>query len=127
MGVLGVVLWVAVGCAGSPKPVDGSARVNQLASEVERLSREVARLAQRLEAEQKLVRSARPVPAQDCPVPQPAAAASVSVETELRNTQRALVRIVERLDLSPEAKRELLMAARPSRQLDDANPWVATQ
>lgn len=116
------------GCAATQQPVGDSGEVSNLALEVERLRGEVARLAHRLESERQVLRTASVARAPGCPVPDVAAVETgVSVETELRQAQRALVRIIDRLDLSPEAKRELVMAARPARQLDDENPWVAAK
>jgi hypothetical protein len=47
------------------------------------------------------------------------------IEDELQRAQRALLRVIERLELSTEARRALLQGLRPVRALDRANPWVA--
>ncbi|MGC4066905.1 MAG: hypothetical protein QM784_20170 [Polyangiaceae bacterium] len=47
------------------------------------------------------------------------------IEDELYRAQRALVRVIEHLELTADAKRALLRGLRPARALDTANPWVA--
>jgi outer membrane murein-binding lipoprotein Lpp len=64
--------------------------------------------------------------------PRPSASALCSardkalIEDELYRAQRALVRVMDHLELTADAKRALLRGLRPARALDTTNPWVAT-
>jgi len=131
---LGLVLCLA-GCSsnqGSLREVDNAHHVRTLELEVGRLRGVVAQLSQRLEeqsmalknlsvASETLHSAAQPT------VPPCSAESNASLESELRKAQHALARVIERLDVDPETKREMLRSMRPARNLDTENPWVATQ
>lgn len=135
-GIFGGVLS---GCASSRPAVVDTARTEQLTREVTRLNQRVASLSVALAAQNaRIEQSARetealPRLADDKRVAchgqseMRAEPTGVNVELELRSAQRALVRVIERLDLTPEAKRELVQSLKPARSLDTENPWVAVQ
>jgi outer membrane murein-binding lipoprotein Lpp len=135
-GVLGGVLS---GCASSRPAVVDTARTEQLTREVTRLNQRVASLSVALAAQNaRIEQSARetealPRLANDESVAchgqseLRAEPTGVNVELELRAAQRALIRVIERLNLTADAKRELLQSLKPARSLDTENPWVAAK
>jgi outer membrane murein-binding lipoprotein Lpp len=118
------------GCASREHPDDDAFRFEQLNRQVERLNQRVSELSRQL-AEQQ-ARIAQPTVARQvdsCRVSEERRTvdADVSVEVELRSAQRALARLIERLELPADSKRELLRNLRPVRALDTDNPWVAAK
>jgi prefoldin subunit 5 len=118
------------GCAGHQLPDNEGHRIERLSHQIEQLNRRVTELSRQL-AEQR-ARTAEASLIHEmavCHAPEPmrSVSSAVSVEVELHAAQRALARLIERLDLSPETRREILQNLKPTRSLDTENPWMATK
>jgi cell division septum initiation protein DivIVA len=111
-----------------------SSQLSRLQEEIRMLKDTVAQLSQRLAEQAAQLKQPATVSAplataervEGANAQVPPASSRATTEVELRNAQRALARIIERLDMTPDAKRQLLQGLRPARALDAENPWVAT-
>jgi hypothetical protein len=136
-GSSGVVLaLILIACAPSAATVQtpkDSANVDALKAEVLRLSARVNALENRSRQEQHSDRAGFKTQA---PPAVPGTASSMReanptdalrVEAELRLVYKALMRTIERLDVSAEEKEALKSHLRPVRSLDRDNPWSMAQ
>jgi hypothetical protein len=145
-GVTGVVvLFLSVAC----EPGQASMPVARhpagyalLSAEIRRLSEKVTALESQLQQEQRNAARARQetqvqrerivtlegqitAPGDELSVRPPPVnvAATMQAEAELRVAYRAMMRAIERLDISVEEKAALKASLRPTRSLDRQNPW----
>jgi hypothetical protein len=140
-----VVALLATACETSQVPapaVKDPARLGVVEGEVLRLTARINALESQLRLEHKNAARARqetqeqrerlaalenqiPTPAAD-PAPSPPAASTATTmqaEAELRAAYRALMRAIERMDISAEEKAAIKSSLRPTRTLDHDNPW----
>jgi outer membrane murein-binding lipoprotein Lpp len=118
------------GCASHQVPDKEGHRIERLSHQIEQLNRRVTELSRQLAEQRARTAEASLIHRTAvCQAPEPmrSVSAAVSVEVELRAAQRALARLIERLDLTPETRRELLQNLKPTRSLDTENPWMATK
>ena len=146
-GTGAVALLLAIACepseASMPVARDPLGYV-PLKAEVQRLSAKVTALETQLQMEQRNAARARQAtqeqrerivvlesqvtPPSDAVVtraPPASMATTMQAEAELKIAYRAMMRAIERLDISAEEKAALKASLRPTRSLDRENPWAA--
>lgn len=145
--VIGGIFVILLGCACEPiEATLPAARVPArdlgLSVEIQRLAQKVTVLEVQVQQEQRNAARARQqtqeqreriamleaqtvVPADGAVGHPPPASAvtTIQAEAELRVAYRAMMRAIDRLDISPEEKAALKGSLRPTRSLDRQNPW----
>lgn len=142
-----IAVWTALGCNPSERPDPHlPSQLTALHLEVQRLSMRIASLERQLQIEHRAVAKERltnqeqrerlaSLEAQSSMKESPAssdsstqsAAAHMTAEAELRQAYRAVMRAIERMNLSAEEKAALKNSLRPTRPLDSENPWASAR
>ncbi len=146
-GTGALVLLLSIACEPSEASMPVArqpAGYAPLSAEVQRLSAKVTVLESQLQMEQRNAARARqamqeqrerivalesqgttPGAAGVDRLPPSSVATTMQAEAELKIAYRAMMRAIERLDISAEEKAALKASLRPTRSLDRENPWSA--